>query len=96
MNILEGLIAILFFLTLNLKEFFNAVATEQITMSDCQTLLQSFGKKKLHQRTCFCYSLLFGEMAVMFLEGSKVSNEKLKNYWIYLWVWLMIGKSLSL
>lgn len=64
-----------------LKGIFNAVATEQITMSDLsKALLQAFGKKSfLPNAPAFVIRLLFGEMAVMLLEGSKVSNEKLKT-----------------
>lgn len=60
---------------------YNAVAAEQITMSDLsKALLQSFGKKSfLPNAPAFVIRLLFGEMAVMLLEGSKVSNEKLKS-----------------
>ena len=68
-----------------LKGIFNAVATEQITMSDLsKALLQAFGKKSfLPNAPAFVIRLLFGEMAVMLLEGSKVSNEKLKNTGFY-------------
>lgn len=64
-----------------LKGIFNAVATEQITMSDLsKALLQAFGKTSfLPNAPAFVIRLLFGEMAVMLLEGSKVSNEKLKT-----------------
>jgi len=64
-----------------LEGIFNAVATEQITMSDLsKALLQAFGKKSfLPNAPAFVIRLLFGEMAVMLLEGSKVSNEKLKT-----------------
>ncbi|WP_304342802.1 TIGR01777 family oxidoreductase [Chryseobacterium koreense] len=60
---------------------YNAVATEQITMNDLsQTLLKSFGKKSfLPNVPAFIIRLLYGEMAVMLLEGSKVSNQKLKS-----------------
>ena len=64
-----------------LSGIYNAVATEQITMSDLsKALLQAFGKKSfLPNAPAFVIRLLFGEMAVMLLEGSKVSNEKLKT-----------------
>lgn len=64
-----------------LKGIFNAVATEQITMNDfSKVLLKSFGKKSfLPNAPAFVIRLLFGEMAVMLLEGSKVSNEKIKT-----------------
>ncbi len=64
-----------------LKGIFNAVATEQITMNDfSKVLLKSFGKKSfLPNAPAFVIRLLFGEMAVILLEGSKISNEKIKN-----------------
>ena len=47
-------------------------------------LLKSFGNKSfLPNAPAFVIRLLFGEMAVMLLEGSKVSNEKLKNTGFY-------------
>ncbi|MFN8230391.1 MAG: TIGR01777 family oxidoreductase [Bacteroidia bacterium] len=60
---------------------FNAIAIEQITMNDfSKRLLHSFGKKSfLPNVPSFIIRLLFGEMSVMLLEGSKVSNEKLKT-----------------
>lgn len=64
-----------------LSGIYNAVATEQITMNDfSKVLLKSFGKKSfLPNAPAFVIRLLFGEMAVMLLEGSKVSNDKLKS-----------------
>jgi len=64
-----------------LNGIYNAVATEQMTMNDfSKALLKSFGKKSfLPNAPAFVIRLLFGEMAVMLLEGSKVSNEKLKT-----------------
>ena len=78
-----------------LKGIFNAVATEQITMSDLsKALLQAFGKKSfLPNAPAFVIRLLFGEMAVMLLEGSKVSNEKLKTTG-FIFEFDTIGKSL--
>ena len=80
-----------------LKGIFNAVATEQITMSDfSKALLQAFGKKSfLPNAPAFVIRLLFGEMAVMLLEGSKVSNEKLKTTG-FIFEFDTIGKSLCL
>lgn len=68
-----------------LKGIFNGVATEQITMNDfSKVLLKSFGKKSfLPNAPAFVIRLLFGEMAVMLLEGSKVSNEKLESTGFY-------------
>lgn len=78
-----------------LKGIFNAVATEQITMSDLsKALLQAFGKKSfLPNAPAFVIRLLFGEMAVMLLDGSKVSNEKLKTTG-FIFEFDTIGKSL--
>jgi uncharacterized protein (TIGR01777 family) len=60
---------------------YNVVSEEQITMNNfAETLLKSFGKKNfLPNAPAFIIRLLFGEMAIMLLEGSKISNEKLKN-----------------
>lgn len=60
---------------------YNTVATQHITMNDfSKSLLKSFGKKSfLPNAPAFVIRWLFGEMSVMLLEGSKVSNEKLKN-----------------
>jgi hypothetical protein len=45
-----------------------------------QKLLLSFGKKSFSPNVpSFLIRLLFGEMAVMLLEGSKVSNNKIKS-----------------
>lgn len=64
-----------------LSGIYNVVATEQITMNDfSKALLHSFGIKSFLPNTpAFIIRLIFGEMSVMFLEGSKVSNEKLLN-----------------
>ena len=60
---------------------YNAVSSEHITMNDfSKVLLQSFGRTSfLPNAPAILVKLLFGEMAVMLLEGSKVSNEKLKK-----------------
>jgi NAD dependent epimerase/dehydratase family enzyme len=43
-------------------------------------LLKSFDKKSILPNTpAFIIRLLFGEMSVMLLEGSRVSDEKLKE-----------------
>lgn len=64
-----------------LKGIYNAVATEQITMNNfSKRLLHSFGKKSfLPNVPSFLIRIRFGEMSVILLEGSKVSNEKLKT-----------------
>lgn len=68
-----------------LNGIYNTVATEQITMNNfSKALLKSFGKKSfLPNAPAFVIRLLFGEMAVMLLEGSKVSNDKLKSTGFY-------------
>ena len=60
---------------------YNAVSSEQITMNDfSKILLESFDKKNIFPNApAFIIRLLFGEMSVMLLEGSRVSNEKLKS-----------------
>jgi len=60
---------------------YNTVSSEQITMNDfSRTLLKSFDKKSIFPNApAFIIRLLFGEMSVMLLEGSRVSNEKLKD-----------------
>ncbi len=60
---------------------FNAVSSEHISMNDfSKALLQSFGKTSfLPNAPTFVIKLLFGEMSVMLLEGSRVSNEKIKQ-----------------
>lgn len=60
---------------------YNAVSSEHITMNDfSRTLLKSFDKKSIFPNApSFIIRLLFGEMSVMLLEGSRVSNEKLKS-----------------
>ncbi len=69
-----------FVLTNNeISGIYNAVSSEHITMNDfSETLLQSFGKQSwLPNAPEIIIKMIFGEMAVMLLEGSKVSNEKL-------------------
>lgn len=94
---IRDLVRLYYFILSNtqLKGIFNAVATEQITMSDLsKALLQAFGKKSfLPNAPAFVIRLLFGEMAVMLLEGSKVSNEKLKTTG-FIFEFDTIGKSL--
>ncbi len=60
---------------------FNVVSSENITMNDfSKTLLQSFRKTSfLPNAPSFLIRLLFGEMSLMLLNGSKVSNEKIKQ-----------------
>jgi len=65
----------------DLKGCFNAVASEHLKMNDfALKLLQSFDKKSvLPNVPSFILKLMFGEMASMLLEGSRVSNSKIKN-----------------
>lgn len=60
---------------------YNTVSSEQITMNDfSKTLLKSFDKKSIFPNApAFIIRLLFGKMSAMLLEGSRVSNEKLKG-----------------
>lgn len=64
-----------------LSGVFNAVSSEHIMMNDfSKTLLQSFGKTSfLPNVPAFIIKLLLGEMSVMLLEGSRASNEKIKQ-----------------
>lgn len=65
----------------NVNGVFNAIASEHITMNEfSKSLLHSVGKNSiLPNAPSFVIKLLFGEMSVMLLEGSRVSNEKLKR-----------------
>src|SRR5690606_4085772 len=60
---------------------FNAVSSEHISMNDfSKALLQSFGKTSfLPNAPAFLVKLFLGEMSVMLLNGSRVSNEKIKK-----------------
>ena len=60
---------------------YNTVATAQITMNEfSKKIVHSFGKRIfLPNAPTFLLKILFGEMSVMLLEGSKISNEKLKK-----------------
>lgn len=60
---------------------YNAVASQHLTMNDfSESLLTSFGKKSyLPNPPAFIIRLLLGEMSVMMLEGTRVSNEKIKK-----------------
>lgn len=72
----------LFFLkNTELKGVFNAVASEDITMNQfVEELLSSFKKKSfLPNAPELVVKLMFGEMAMMLLKGSRVSNKKLLN-----------------
>lgn len=58
---------------------YNAVSTKHLTMNQfSERLLSSFGKKSfLPNAPAFIIKLLFGEMSVMLLKGSRVSSQKL-------------------
>ena len=60
---------------------FNVVSSEHTTMNDfSKALLQSFDKSSFLPNTpSFMIKLMFGELSVMLLEGSRIDNEKLKQ-----------------
>ncbi|HTO14342.1 MAG TPA: TIGR01777 family oxidoreductase [Edaphocola sp.] len=60
---------------------FNVVASEHITMNYFSKIfLKSFYKKSiLPNPPSFIIKLIFGELATMLLEGSRVNNKKLKS-----------------
>ncbi|GEM66801.1 NAD-dependent epimerase [Sphingobacterium mizutaii NBRC 14946 = DSM 11724] len=64
-----------------LSGVFNAVSSEHIMMNDfSKTLLQLFGKTSfLPNVPAFLVRLFLGEMSVMLLKGSRVSNYKIKQ-----------------
>lgn len=64
-----------------IKGIYNAVASESATMNEFSaTLLSSFGKKSFMPNVpAFLIDLLYGEMSIMLLYGSRISNLKLKE-----------------
>ncbi len=64
-----------------MEGIFNAVSSEHFTNQEfTQAIAQVLGKKLwLPKVPAFALKLLFGEMSVIILEGSRVSNEKLKQ-----------------
>lgn len=60
---------------------FNIVSSQYITMNElANTFLSHFGKKRILPNVPgFAIKLLFGEMATMLLNGSRVDNEKIKQ-----------------
>src|SRR5690606_26830634 len=60
---------------------FNAVSSQHLTMNEwAEILLRNFKKRKLTPNVPdFVLKLIFGEMANMFLKGSRVSNRKIKE-----------------
>lgn len=77
----EDLAKLYFYITQNkdIKGVYNAVSSEEITLKDFSSqILKSFQKTTfLPSVPRFLIQLMFGEMAVMLLEGSRVSNTKL-------------------
>lgn len=69
------------FKTDELSGVFNAVSSEHIMMNDfSKALLRSFGKTSfLPNVPAFLVRLFLGEMSVMLLKGSRVSNHKIKQ-----------------
>lgn len=65
----------------HLQGVFNAVDSQHITMNDfSKQLTDAFGKKNLLPNApAWLVKILFGEKASMLLEGSKISNEKIKS-----------------
>lgn len=64
-----------------LRGVYNAVSSEHITMNHfAKKLLMSFGKKSILPNVpAFIIKFLLGEKSSMVLEGSRVSNEKVKE-----------------
>ncbi|QBQ41661.1 TIGR01777 family protein [Sphingobacterium psychroaquaticum] len=60
---------------------FNATASAHITLNDfSKALLRAVGKRSILPNVpAFLIKLLLGEMSIMLLEGSRVSNEKIKS-----------------
>jgi len=79
---IEDLVRLYLFLLQHpeIKGVYNTTASEPITMQDfAQQLLQSFNKKTLLPNApAWLVRILLGEMATALLEGSRVSNEKLR------------------
>lgn len=67
--------------TNEIRGVFNAVSSEHIMMDDfSEALLQSFGKTSfLPNVPAFLVRLFLGEMSVVLLKGSRVSNYKIKQ-----------------
>ena len=64
-----------------IKGVFNAISSEPITMNKfAQKMSESIGKKSIIPNTpSFMFKLALGEMSSMVLEGSRVSNHKIKE-----------------
>ncbi|MDT0552392.1 TIGR01777 family oxidoreductase [Urechidicola vernalis] len=63
------------------SKIYNAVATEHITNKELTNKIYKFLNKKLllPKIPKFVMKLLFGEMSVILLEGSRISNKKIKS-----------------
>ena len=79
---MQDLLALYNFILKNpeMQGAYNVVASEHLTMNQfSQSLLHSFNKKSFFPNLpSFLLKIIFGEMAIMFLEGTRVSNQKLK------------------
>jgi len=66
----------------SLQGTFNAVSSQHITMNElAQALLKASGKRSfLPNAPAFIIKLLFGEVSGMILNGSRLSNEKIKQH----------------
>lgn len=65
-----------------IKGIFNAVASQHITLNDfSKKLLESFKRKSyLPNVPTFIIKLFMGELSSMILNGSRISNDKIKKY----------------
>lgn len=74
---------------------YNATASQHITMNHFATALSaSFGRKNMTPNIpAFLVRLVLGEMSVMLLEGSRVSNDKIRQSG-FRFQWDVIEKSL--
>lgn len=79
---MQDLLALYVFILENpqMNGAYNAVASTHATMNQfAKAILNSFNKKGVFPNVpSFILKIIFGEMAIMFLEGSRISNEKLK------------------
>lgn len=80
---LEDLVRMYYFILQNenIDGVYNAVASEHITMNEfSKSLLHAFGRKSILPNVpAFIIHLLYGELSVMLLRGTRVSNEKIKK-----------------
>ncbi|WP_374293245.1 DUF1731 domain-containing protein, partial [Paenirhodobacter enshiensis] len=66
---------------------FNIVSNEHVTMNEfSEKLLHSFGRRKfLPNIPAFIIKLLFRERSQMLLQGSKISNDKIRSTGFEFW-----------